>query len=113
MNNPWYSRFQQVGVINLTTPNASYTLPTQGGLIPSDKWLLSMQLRFEGRMTNPGANGPTGVLADAPYSLIESVCVKRRRHGLSRKNALVVRKLHGERERIVIDRIKRKRDTLS
>jgi hypothetical protein len=35
-----------------------------------------MLLQWQGRITNPAGNGPTGILADAPFSLIDTIIVK-------------------------------------
>jgi len=70
------SRQEFIADISLTTPNTVYQLPTNGGLIPNDRYIFALILTFEGRMTNPASNGPTGVLADAPWSLIENITVQ-------------------------------------
>ena len=67
------SRTEHIATIPLTATNTSYSLPTNGGLIPSDRWLSKLTLTFAGRMTNPAANGPSSILADAPYSLVQRV----------------------------------------
>jgi hypothetical protein len=62
--------------INVTGTNTELQLPTQGGLLPNDLFLYGLMLTVELRMTNPGTNGPTGRIADAPFSLIESIRVE-------------------------------------
>ncbi len=69
------SRQELIGNISLANTNAAATLNNGGGLLPADRWYKGLWLTFAGRMTNPGANGPTGVLADAPFSLIQNVQV--------------------------------------
>jgi hypothetical protein len=62
--------------VNTTTPNQAMTLPTQGGLIPNDRFLSGIVLEFTGRMTNPSSGNPTGVQADAPFSLFDTIIVE-------------------------------------
>lgn len=69
------SRQELIGNISLASTNAAATLNNGGGLLPADRWYKGIWLTFAGRMTNPAASGPTGVLADAPFSLIQSVQV--------------------------------------
>lgn len=57
--------------------NTVYQLPTNGGLIPNDRFLHTLVLQAEARVTNnAGPNNPTGVQADAPFSLIENIRVE-------------------------------------
>lgn len=74
------SAFQRdEGIVDIPMPtiNTSLTLPTQGGQIPNDRFLYGLRLQFEGRITNgAGAAAPTGVQADAPFSLIENITVE-------------------------------------
>lgn len=69
------SRQEFIADISLTTVDTTYTLPTNGGLIPNDRFMYSLWLTFEGRITNAASNNPTGVQADAPFSLIEQINV--------------------------------------
>jgi len=69
------SRSELVGNISLPSTNTAATLNNGGGLLPADRWYKGIWLTFSGRMTNPAANGPTGVLADAPFSLIQNIQV--------------------------------------
>ncbi len=69
------SRLEQIADISLTTVDTLYTLPTNGGLIPNDRFMYALTLTYEGRIANAGSNNPTGVLADAPFSLIELITV--------------------------------------
>jgi hypothetical protein len=69
------SRQEFIADITLTTVDTLYTLPTNGGLIPNDRFMYALWLWFEGRITNNAANNPTGVQADAPFSLIELITV--------------------------------------
>jgi hypothetical protein len=56
--------------------NTPQVLPTQGGILPSDKYYYGLRLEFEGRMTNPAANGPTGVTADGVLSICERIHIE-------------------------------------
>jgi len=69
-------RREHIADITLSNVNTEYTLPTQGGQIPSDRFLHSLLLTFEGRMTNPASGGPTDRLADAPFSIIDRITVE-------------------------------------
>lgn len=68
-------RYEQIATISLPNTNAAYQLPTNGGTLPNDRFIWSLRIEFQGRLTNPASGGPTGILADAPYSLIESIQV--------------------------------------
>lgn len=61
-----------VTVPNLDTP---YNLPTQGGLLPNDRYLYGLRFHAAFRTTNPAANFPTGTQADAPWSIFERIQV--------------------------------------
>ena len=56
--------------------NSVATLPTNGGLIPNDRFLHSLLLEFEGRLAMPGAGGPTSALGDSIAAIIERVVVE-------------------------------------
>ncbi|HEV2498618.1 MAG TPA: hypothetical protein VGY31_03445 [Terriglobia bacterium] len=58
------------------TANAPATLPTQGGIIPSNRFLYGLKLHFRGRVTNAASGNPTAVLADAPWSIINLVDIQ-------------------------------------
>lgn len=72
------TRFEPIADITATTQNAVYNLPTQGGTLPMDRFIHSLLLRVRLRMTMPGANPPSSIHADAPYSLINRVVVSGR-----------------------------------
>jgi len=69
------SRQEFIADISLTATNTVYMLPTNGGLIPNDRFMYDLSLTFEGRMTNASSNNPTGTQADAPFSLIDTITV--------------------------------------
>jgi hypothetical protein len=68
-------RVERIATINLSTTNTEFELPTNGGLLPSDRFLYGLILHWQGRTTNPGAGQPTGTHVEAPFSIIDSVRV--------------------------------------
>ena len=71
------AREEFIADIAMPTINTLYQLPTNGGLLPNDRFYFGAVLQFEGRVTNQGgANNPTGVQADGPFSLIDTVRVE-------------------------------------
>lgn len=56
--------------------NSQQTLPTNGGLIPNDRFIHSLLLEFRGRLTMPASGGPTAVLGDGHAAIIERVTVE-------------------------------------
>jgi hypothetical protein len=70
------NRPERIADIDVSGINRSLTLPTNGGLLPPDRFMYGLGLMFEGRITNAGAGNPTAVLADAPFSLFESIEVE-------------------------------------
>ena len=56
--------------------NSTQTLPTNGGLLPNDRFLHSLILEFRGRLTMPASNNPTGVEADGIAAIFERVTVE-------------------------------------
>jgi len=69
-------RTELIGTINLTSLNAPYNLPTNGGLIPNDRFLAGLVLRLSGRVTNAGTNNPTGTQADGLYALLDTITIE-------------------------------------
>lgn len=53
------------------TPNTPTKLVSPN--FPMDRFIHSLRLQFEGRVTNAGSGNPTGVQADSPYSIIDHV----------------------------------------
>ena len=71
------SREEFIADINLLTPNTAVQLPTNGGLLPNDRFYYGIRLQVELRITNnAGPNNPTGFQFDAPFSIIENVRVE-------------------------------------
>jgi hypothetical protein len=70
------SRYEAISDITIDAQNAEYTLPTLGGLLPSDRFLWGLRLLFEGRATMPASGNPTGVTADERRAFIENVIVE-------------------------------------
>jgi hypothetical protein len=56
--------------------NTSQTLPTNGGLVPNDRFIHSLMLEFRGRLKMPGSSGPSAALADSIAAIIERVTVE-------------------------------------
>lgn len=69
------SRYEWINDIPLSSgTNLAYTLPS--GPLPNDRFMFGLRLQWEGRLTNAASGNPTGVQADAPFSLIENVKVE-------------------------------------
>ena len=75
-----FSRFEKIDDISLSAINRTFQLPSQGGQLPSDRWMAGIYLQVEGRLTNPAAGGggqvPTAFQADAPFSLLDRIQVQ-------------------------------------
>lgn len=69
-------RWEEIADIQLNAQNTQVSLPTNGGQIPNDRFLLSLQLQFEGRITNGATTGPTGVQADGAVALLDTIQVQ-------------------------------------
>lgn len=54
-----YDRSEFIGDVPFGLDSVQ-TLPTQGGLLPNERFLYGLRLAFEMRVTNPAANFPTG-----------------------------------------------------
>lgn len=70
------TRVERIGVISANAINSQFTLPTNGGLLPSDRYMHSLLIRVTGRVTNAGANNPTGVQADGLPALINRLWIE-------------------------------------
>lgn len=70
------SRPERIADVDINGLNREFFLPTNGGLIPSDRFMYGIGLLFEGRITNAATGNPSAVLADAPFSLLESIEVE-------------------------------------
>ena len=71
-------RTEFIAAISASNTNSVYNLPTQGGLLPMDRFMHSLLLRVRFRVSMPASNPPTGVNADAPYSIINRVVISGR-----------------------------------
>ena len=59
------------------TENTIATLRTNGGLLPNDRFYKHLILEFRGRLTMPGATGPTAVQGDGYHAaIIERVTIE-------------------------------------
>lgn len=56
--------------------NSSRTLPTNGGLLPNDRFLHSLLIEFRGRLTMPASGGPSSVLDDGHGAIFERIVVE-------------------------------------
>lgn len=56
--------------------NTVATLPTNGGLLPNDRFLHSLLLEFRGRLTMPASTGPTAVNDDGHAAIFERISVE-------------------------------------
>lgn len=56
--------------------NTQQTLPTNGGLVPTDRFLHSLVLEFRGRLTMPATGNPTGTEADGHAAIIERITIE-------------------------------------
>jgi len=70
-----FGRFEYIDNVPFTE-NTQQTIRTQGGVLPSDRFLSSLILQFRGRATMPASSGPSGVEAEGVYNVIERVTVE-------------------------------------
>jgi len=70
-----FSRVEYIDAIPFGE-NTYQTLRTNGGLLPNDRFMSTLMLEFRGRLTMPGATGPSGLQADGPAGIIERVTVE-------------------------------------
>ncbi len=56
--------------------NQPAQLPTEGGNLPRDRYLFGLLVTVRGRATMPASGGPTALLADGPYQLIDRLIVE-------------------------------------
>lgn len=69
------ARMEYIDAISFSE-NTVQTLPTNGGLLPNDRFLHSLMLEFRGRLTMPASNGPTGVNADGHAAIFERITIE-------------------------------------
>ena len=70
-----FSRYEHIDSITFSE-NSTQTLPTNGGLLPNDRFMAFLILEFRGRLTMPGATGPSAVRAESMAAIIERVQVE-------------------------------------
>lgn len=70
------NRTEWITDIQIPTNNTQVALPTNGGLIPNDRFIKKLYMQWEGRITNAGVNNPTGTQADLQYALLDTVLVQ-------------------------------------
>ncbi len=82
-------RHERISSVLMPNINTEYTLPTQGGLLPMDRWIHSLILMVELRLTNPATGEPTAILADAPFSIIDRVKVEGFHRGRTQQETII------------------------
>ena len=70
-----FSRYEHIDSVPFVE-NSTQSLPTNGGLLPNDRFLAYLILEFRGRLTMPAATGPTALQADSMAAIIERVIVE-------------------------------------
>lgn len=70
-----FSRAEFIDTIPFVS-NSTQTLPTNGGLLPNDRFMSFLILEFRGRLTMPASTGPSAVRAESMAGLIERVTVE-------------------------------------
>jgi len=70
-----FSRVEYIDAIPFSS-NSTQTLPTNGGLLPNDRFMSFVILEFRGRLTMPAGTGPSAVRADSMAALVERVSVE-------------------------------------
>lgn len=68
-------RVEFIGQIDLTNPNRTYNLSSNGGQLPNDRFITGLYLTFRGRLTNAASGNPASVLADGLAGLVDKVRV--------------------------------------
>jgi len=69
------TRLEYIGSINYSA-NTPMQLNTQGGNLPLEKYLWGLVLTVRGRATMPSSGGPSALLADGPYALVNQIVVE-------------------------------------
>lgn len=70
-----FSRYEHIDNITFAE-NSTQTLPTNGGLLPNDRFMAGLILEFRGRLTMPAATGPSAVRAESMAGIIERISVE-------------------------------------
>ena len=70
-----FSRYEHIDSITFSE-NSTQTLPTNGGLLPNDRFMSYLILEFRGRLTMPAATGPSAVRAESMAAIIERVSIE-------------------------------------
>lgn len=69
------NRPEWIGDISFVA-NTAQQLPTNGGILPSDRFYYALRLQLEGRVTMPGATGPAAQTFDGIAQLIENIQIQ-------------------------------------
>ena len=72
----WISsiREEEIGTVPYVA-NSAQVIPSQGGILPSDKFYYGLRIKVRGRVTN-GATGPAAPYADWPWSLVNRIHIE-------------------------------------
>jgi len=70
-----FSRYEHIDSITFSE-NTTQTLPTNGGLLPNDRFMSFLILEFRGRLTMPAATGPSAAQGDSIAAIINRVIVE-------------------------------------
>lgn len=70
-----FDRLEFIADINYSA-NATAQLPTNGGMIPNDRYMVGLILSFEGRYVPHATLGPSAILADELPALINRITVR-------------------------------------
>jgi len=70
-----FSRYEHIDNITFSE-NSTQTLPTNGGLLPNDRFMSFLILEFRGRLTMPAATGPSAAQGDSIANIIQRVSIE-------------------------------------
>lgn len=90
-NFPVRSLFRQEKIedITMSATNQTFTLRSNGGMLPRDRFITGLFLDVSFRVKTPAATGPTVVNADAPFSMISNLTVKGK-HRIRKSNDTLI-----------------------
>ena len=68
-------REEDIGAVPYVA-NTGQVLPSQGGILPSDKFYYGLRIKVRGRITDGGGGGPAVQYADWPWSIINRIHIE-------------------------------------
>ncbi len=71
-------REEHIGDVGYVANAPAGLAGAQNYALPNDRYYFGIRFEVEGRFTNPAANGPTGILPDGIFGLIEQVTIRGR-----------------------------------